>query len=455
MKLHLTLVVCLISALAFAQNINGVVLDAETKQAIVSAHISIKDEVVAVTNAKGEFSVNVHSKSKKAAYFSVSHLGYVTKKVQLSKDQNKKMTIYLNRDTSELTQVVIAAEKKLQAKINYTEKASLKKGLYDFAAGIYDGKIYVVGGDNSQKVNRSKGAIRATNDKFIEPTFEDLMSQMDFMGGTIENVSDAMMIYDIEKDVWKTSDKKFRERTGHNLHIQNEEMYVIGGKRDAGNKVYLENVIEIYDFKSATLKEDTPNPHQAVNFASFSYGDYLILLGGIKKIKRGKKYYTKDIHFYNRTSGLWYKLGEMPTGKETQGVLINDVIYVIGGYRNRPLNTIESFNLKTGKWHIEGELFSSMQQPAIAHYGSIIFIYNDQRLCTYNVITKELNEYLIDLKIESPKLLYHNNSLFLVGGILQDGFYSVPSEKVFQIDISEFSKTQKHHSKKTKRKDNL
>ncbi|AXG70235.1 N-acetylneuraminate epimerase [Kordia sp. SMS9] len=455
MRIRIMLLLSFLSLGVFAQQIEGVVLDAETKEAIVAAHISVDEKVLSVTNAKGAFELKLDVTNDQTNFMFVSHVGYSTQKVQIPKTPNEKLMIYLVPENTELKEVQIDSKKKLQAKIKYTESASLEKGLYGFASGIHNGKIYVIGGENSEKVDRSKAAIRATNDKFIEPTFDNLMSQMDFVSGSIENVSGAMMMYDIEQDAWTTSDLEFRERAAHNLHIYKDEIYVLGGKRIAGNNVYLDDVIEIYNLKSKVIKEDTPNPHQAVNFASFLYGDYLILIGGIKKItKRGKKEYTKDIHFYNMISGLWYKLGEMPTAKETNGVLINDVIYLMGGFNKRPLNTIESFNLKTGKWHVEGKLFKGMERPAIANNGNTIYLYNDQRISTYNVTTKQLNEYFIDLDVESATLFYYNDSLYFIGGNIQDGFYSKPSRKVYRINVNEFSKTRIRNSKKTQRKGN-
>ncbi len=55
----------------------------------------------------------------------------------------------------------------------------------------------------------------------------------------------------------------------------------------------------------------------------------------------------------------------MPVAKETKGILVNDKFYLIGGYNGKAPFSIESYNLKTGKWKKEGELFYGISKPAL------------------------------------------------------------------------------------------
>ncbi|MEM6720148.1 MAG: kelch repeat-containing protein [Bacteroidota bacterium] len=454
MKIKLTVLMSFLSLTIFAQNIKGIVLDHETDKVIASAHVYFDDnddDAGAITNEKGKFELNTETNRDK--FIRISHLGYMTQKVTISKISEEGLKIYLVKDHTELNKVVVKGDKKLQLTIPYTEKASLKRGLHEFAAAITDDKIIVIGGKNNHTNNAFANATEITS-RQIAPTFDELMNRMSLMVTSYgESHSGKLMMYDIEKDTWETSDLEFRERASHNLHVYDDEIYVMGGKRVSGNNIYLDDVVEIYDTKSNVIKEDTPNPHQAVNFASVSYGDYLIFLGGVKKInKRGKKKYTRDIHFYNVKSGYWYKLGEMPEAKETKAVVVNDAIYLIGGFNRKPLNRIESFDLKTGKWKIEGELFRGMERPALATKGNVIYIYNKGRISTYNTVSKELNEYAISLNVEAGELFYHNNHLYILGGYVQNGAYMNPSRKVYRIDIEAFSNTKVRNTKNVQEK---
>ena len=73
------------------------------------------------------------------------------------------------------------------------------------------------------------------------------------------------MVYDIKTNLWKTSKIKFRKRAYHNLNIYNNTIYVLGGKRVSvnGKFEYLDDKIEVFDTKKATVTIDNTNPHQA------------------------------------------------------------------------------------------------------------------------------------------------------------------------------------------------
>ena len=131
----------------------------------------------------------------------------------------------------------------------------------------------------------------------------------------------------------------------------------------------------------------------------------------------------------------------MPEAKETQGVLINDKIYLIGGFNKIALNTIETYNLETGIWEKEGELFKGINNPTVTSNGNTIYFFDDGNIYTYNILTKELNKYLIDLSLISAKLFFNNNTLYILGGYKETMYSIFPSDGLFSIDIKEFNTT--------------
>ena len=137
----------------------------------------------------------------------------------------------------------------------------------------------------------------------------------------------------------------------------------------------------------------------------------------------------------------------MPVAKETQGVLINDKIYLIGGFNKKALNSIETYNLTTGIWKKEGELFEAMSKLAVTSNGDTIYFFDDGNIYTYNVITKELNKYLIDLSLKSAKLCFNNNTLYILGGFKETKYSIFPSNGLFSIDLKEFNTTKVNKTK--------
>jgi hypothetical protein len=138
----------------------------------------------------------------------------------------------------------------------------------------------------------------------------------------------------------------------------------------------------------------------------------------------------------------------MPIAKETKGILINSTIYLIGGFNLNPLKEIETYNLTTAEWKTEGQLFYEVERPALAYNENIIYIFEDGKIQTYNIETKELNMYSIDLPLKNSELFYANNTLYLLGGFQQDEFSISPSLNLYSIDINEFKKTKIYNTKK-------
>jgi hypothetical protein len=79
----------------------------------------------------------------------------------------------------------------------------------------------------------------------------------------------------------------------------------------------------VFDIKSQTVTIDNTNPHQASEFASFTHKSNIIIMGGSIKMKEnGSKEYSTKVHSFDINSGYWYELADMPTAKETNGILI-------------------------------------------------------------------------------------------------------------------------------------
>jgi len=137
----------------------------------------------------------------------------------------------------------------------------------------------------------------------------------------------------------------------------------------------------------------------------------------------------------------------MPTAKETNGVLIQNKIYLIGGFNTKPLSTLESFDLLTEKWNTEGELFYGTSNPAIATNNGIIYFFENEKIFTYNTNTKQLKEYLISLPMKASKLYFSDNKLYLLGGYIENYYSKFPSANLYSIDINEFENTKPNRSK--------
>ena len=440
-SLSLMLVFAFFSFIATAQN-KGLVLEKKLNKPLAGVNIVSADgRVVSITNGKGEFNLrNLSVKNgNDTLYF--SHIGYAPGKISLSQLKEMDYLVLLTEDDQQLHEVTVVSEKQpLQQGIRYKQLKSLKEGLYSVGSVLIGGKICVIGGDASFGEDQTLKALDEYGDdvlSHLKPSF----SWQEFSGN--------LYIYDIQTNSWTTSSLKFDKRAYHGMQYFKGKIYVFGGKvlSGDGRSEYLDDKIEVYDIKHNSILVDHTNPHQAINFASFVYDDNLIVMGGSTKLKaNGEKEYSNKVHICNLKTGYWYELDNMPVGKETKGVLIGYTIYLTGGFHSKPLKEIETYNVVTGEWNIESrELFYEVERPGVTCNGNMMYIFEDGKIQTYNIETKELNVYLIDLALKYSELFYANNKLYILGGFNQDDFSIEPSSNLYSIDLNEFKRTETYN----------
>ncbi|MBB4804428.1 hypothetical protein HNP37_004520 [Flavobacterium nitrogenifigens] len=443
-------IVILLPFIANAQTINGIIKSQATSLPIEDANIyALKTKIGTLTNEKGEFLLN--NKIKPNDTLQVSHIGYITSKIAISDLKKSGYIIMLEEDVQTLKNVTITDNSwsKLKSKIDFTKLSSLEYGIYSFGSVVADGKIYVVGGDNSEQWNiltTIKGKnIGGDPTRFSDPGFANRYQQ-ELAGDPNERIffKGNLFIYDSKTDLWEKSNQNFNKRAYHNINFHNNILYVLGGKKTpiAKKREYLDNEIEVFDLNTNKLVIDKTNPHKAVNFASFTYKDNIIVMGGsIRSTESGIKTFTDKVHLYNLTSGLWYELAKMPVAQEIKGVLIGDKIFTIGNTDNRSFSEIQSFDLIKESWKSEAILLCRLENPAITYNDDIIYMFEEGKLLVYNIKSKLIKEYSIKLELKSAAMHFINDKLYIIGGYDFRNYYTSPSSKVYSISLDEFDTT--------------
>ncbi|WP_109434978.1 hypothetical protein [Aquimarina sp. AU119] len=137
----------------------------------------------------------------------------------------------------------------------------------------------------------------------------------------------------------------------------------------------------------------------------------------------------------------------MPGAEKMKGILVNHKIYLIRKHKVKAVSEIKTYDLISGKWENEGELPLRIDNAGIVYKEGIIYFFEEGKLCTYNVNTKVLNEYLINLFLKESRLHCADNTLYVLGGFEEDRFSKEPSSGVFRIDLDELIQTRIHKSK--------
>ena len=438
MKKHFLFIFTCFFFTSFYSQTKITVLDFITKKPVSEAHIKINSAVF-VTDKNGKSTLKISSKKRRIS-IEVTHVKYQLKKIKVRR--NRKTIIYLKENLKELEVVTINRKRNLQKEIKFTQLENLPNTRHSFASIIKNDSLLILGGDASDvRFSNKKGMSELLGTGLKEIT--DFLKRPKPINTYF--YKDNMLVYNFKTKQWSKNKNKFKKRAYQNAVLQNNNVYIFGGKRISltRKREYLENEVEVYSIAKDSITIDKTYPHQAANASSVVFDNKILVIGGSTKLKEnGLKKYTNKIHLYDIKSGLWYLLTSMKKGKETKSIIINNKLYLLGGFRDKKLTEVETFNLKTGRWKTEESLLYPMENPAITSYKNIIYLFEKDHLQTYNVFTKEIKDYSINLPLYFSSMHYKNGKLYIAGGATKTDFRITPSRKFISIDLKEFEKTE-------------
>lgn len=446
MKKIALLLIFLICVGASAQRIKGVVIDSETNLPVKKAHIQIKDKIV-ITNKKGKFSFKIPKGWDKTFY--VSHISYENQKRTLKEE--KELTIKMNREFEILDEVVVVGEKG-SSKLAFEKLPDMPSRLHSFASVAKDGKIYVFGGDKTYDQRWFELMLERANDVPADQVQRQMNGGMlgfFSFAGPIQSrpyygYSDQLLTYDLKKKRWTEENIKVRKRSNHKAVSLDDKIYIIGGKRLSTNKrkEYLDEKVEVFNPVTKTLEIDDTNPHRAVDMEIITYKGKLFTFGGTVKVNiHGKKYFSRKVHSYNPETGDWFLLAEVPISDDTTTLLVDNTVYFFGGFKEERTNMIVTLNLETGKLKSEGKLFHEFEKPSVARKDQTIYIFENSKLLTLDINTKELKEYRIDLPLFGSKIYVEGDDLLVLGGFKKQNYKVRPQREFYKVDLNQLPKT--------------
>lgn len=404
-----------------------IVIDRLTEEPVPNVTVYSNGKVVGFTDMQGVFPIQQVYNQKDM--FSFTCIGYEKTEADVKTLRKERFRVFLEQDNTKIDEVTVVANREnLNPYINYQVLAPLKEEMHSYGSVLYGDTIYVQGGVK-----------------------QDSMSKQELLFTSLYK-------YSIIDNRWVKDKNKFARRGNHAMHAYDDKLYILGGQTYFKNiyRTYLENTIEVYDIKTGSTLRYKGNPHTAINFASMQKDDYLILAGGAKRIKvvdnfvaYTKHYFNHDIHLFEIPTKQWYKLGELQEGREMNGIIVNEVIYLMGGFSSLGASdVIESLNPSTGETTTEARLIYRDTYPGMVSDGSLIYIFSKNIIYVFDTVTKKIQAYLIDLHAGKSTLYIDRNQLFILASEETEcGLYS--------ISMDEFSKTKDIYDLWIERKQSL
>ncbi len=252
----------------------------------------------------------------------------------------------------------------LAAEDTWTSKADMPVATSLHAAGVVDGKIYVIGGTDNlfgwadywATVLVYDPATDTWTEKADMPTGRARLStsvvdgKIYAIGGSPRRDSEVSTVemYDPATDTWTMKADMPRARNWHTSSVVNGKIYVIGGKIYPSETMV--STVEEYDPATDTWTRKTEMPTaRGMHSASVVYGK-IYVIGGVTG-NFGP--WVSTMEEYDPVTDTWTKKADMPTAKTTHSSgALNGKIYVTGGANNWGycLSMVEVYEPATDTW---------------------------------------------------------------------------------------------------------
>ncbi|TAK96924.1 galactose oxidase [Patescibacteria group bacterium] len=247
----------------------------------------------------------------------------------------------------------------------FSTAAPLPSWRYEFAAGVLEGKIYIIGGV--------------------------WLPSVWFPTRLVE-------VYDAKNEVWK-SIAPYPRLIHHTAAVTCQgKLYVVGG-----NGVRIHPLACVYAYDSGKnrwmRKADLPTARGALGVASV--GDRIYAVGG-----GINKRAVNILEEYDPLAGRWTARAPMPTAREhTVAVAADGRVFVLGGYSGNRFNNLvanEVYDPKDNTWKVLSPLPYPVSGLSAAALGDSIFIFGGEQGWA---VSPEVHEY----KIKEDRWIRRNN----------------------------------------------
>lgn len=239
--------------------------------------------------------------------------------------------------------------------------------------------------------------------------------------------------YNISDNKWSIINSSLIPKRFANSETYNNKIYIFNGWKN--------NHLEIVDLASNAVTNGAVNPFYAGNSGSAIHNGKIYVFGGSGLNGAEKTVFSNKFQYYDIASDTWNSLPDLPTAKETKGKIVNDKLYVIGGFNGTSSNLIDVYDLNTNLWTNQYTLPVGVSGHSLAVSDNKIFIVGDYDnltfLAYFDTATNELHELSSNMipRRHSAVEIY-NNKLYVFGGSTTSN--SVSSIKSIQVaDINE------------------
>ncbi|MCD1118593.1 Kelch repeat-containing protein [Chryseobacterium turcicum] len=192
------------------------------------------------------------------------------------------------------------------------------------------------------------------------------------------------------------------------------------------NKIYIFNGwgnshLEIIDLETHKKTKGAVNRTYTGNAGSAIHNGKIYTFGGSGLNNAATTVFSDRFQYYDIASDTWHSLPDMPTAREARGKIVNDKLYVIGGFNGTSSRLVNVYDLNKNRWTEQYTMPAAISGHSLAVSGHKIFIaggYNNQNFLAYfDTETNKLHQLssnMIPRRHAAAEI--YNNKLYIMGG---------------------------------------
>ena len=213
-------------------------------------------------------------------------------------------------------------------------------------------------------------------------------------------------------------------------------IYIFGGL--AGNSATHSDTVEVVDVNTGNLTCLTADHILSSQSGSAVWNNKIYIFGGTQNTG-----YSNELYEFDPSGNNWTQLADMPEAKETEGEIVDGILYIFGGYNGSVSNRIDAYNIQNDEWSFIGNMASGVSAHHTTASGQYIWLlgsYSDLNfLAEFNTATHEftqLSNNMIGRRHCGTEVIGDN--LYVYGGYIPgNDLSSLQYADIFNVDIDD------------------
>lgn len=219
--------------------------------------------------------------------------------------------------------------------------------------------------------------------------------------------------YNITDNKWSVLNATLSPKKFANSETYDNKIFIFNGW---GN-----SHLEIVDLATHKVTKGAVNRSYTGNAGSAIHNGKIYVFGGSGLNGAATTVFSNRFQYYDIASNTWHPLPDMPTAREAKGKIVNDKLYVIGGFNGTSSRLINVYDINTNRWTDQFTMPAGISGHSLAVSGNKIFIaggYNNQTFLAYfDTATNkfhQLSSNMIPRRHAAAEV--YNDKLYIIGG---------------------------------------